>query len=705
MSLKHLARQALSLPLYIALVKTLRYGERIVKANIHQIIDRMRLSYQERVRVPFQPGEGSIQSFLCEGNSHLFDISFHNLPDLTSMVTEHRFDLLGSGWVKVHGKTKAWRRVSPGNRKRSSTICDQIDAKYKQIDWQLDFKSGFRWREDRLSGTLRYGHEPGVDVKVPWELARFQHLSWLAMSGDEKSMWEFRNQVLDFAATNPPGYGVNWLCTMDVAIRAANLLVAYDLFVSRGQKFDPVFISEFYALILAHGKHIAGHLEWHDLHRANHYLADIAGLLFVAAYLPRSGETDVWLAFSVQQLIQEVGLQFTSDGANFEASTSYHRLSSEMAIYATALVLGLPEDKKAALAEYDHRQWRNHPPLTPAPVSGHSIPGSEQQSPFPRWYFERLERMAEFTIHVTKPNRRIAQIGDNDNGRFFKMCPSFVEVDGNLREQHLDHRSTIAAINGLFNRSDFAEFAGADFALETSVISALAGDKTIASYLKQSDKPKAVGRIVENSGTDSNPLSVIAETIIELPDGSVLDNLTTVAYPDFGLYIWRSPRFFLSIRCGPVGQNGNGGHAHNDQLAIELNVDGEDWVADPGTYLYTPSPENRNAYRSVHAHAAPKMGDKEPSRLDFGMFCLENNVNARCLSFGPKGFEGVHGGYGVALHRFVEIGDGQIRIRDMASGSTQPEAIPKMVKESESLRKHWSLTLPFSPGYGLREGR
>ena len=33
-------------------------------------------------------------------------------------------------------------------------------------------------------------------------------------------------------------------------------------------------------------------LEWSDTLRANHYLADIAGLLFCAAYLPRSEESD-----------------------------------------------------------------------------------------------------------------------------------------------------------------------------------------------------------------------------------------------------------------------------------------------------------------------------------------------------------------------------------------------------------------------------
>ena len=41
------------------------------------------------------------------------------------------------------------------------------------------------------------------------------------------------------------------------------------------------------------------------------------------------------------------------------------------------------------------------------------------------------------------------------------------------------------------------------------------------------------------------------------------------AYPEFGIFIWRNESEYLSIRCGPVGQNGVGGHSHYDQLSIE----------------------------------------------------------------------------------------------------------------------------------------
>jgi hypothetical protein len=103
----------------------------------------------------------------------------------------------------------------------------------------------------------------------------------------------------------------------------------------------------------------------------------------------------------------------------------------------------------------------------------YTLPGSDRLTPFPAWYIERLEKMAEFTMHITKPNDHIPQIGDNDSGRFLKLQPAYrqmtvaeaKEVYANLDgyadlpdeaiywdEDHLDHHHLVAAIQGLFGR-------------------------------------------------------------------------------------------------------------------------------------------------------------------------------------------------------------------------------------------------------------
>ena len=73
------------------------------------------------------------------------------------------------------------------------------------------------------------------------------------------------------------------------------------------------------------------------------------------------------------------------------------------------------------------------------------------------------------------------------------------------------------------------------------------------------------------------------------------------AFPTGGLYVLRSDEVHLVARWSGVGQNGNGGHAHNDLSSYELSY-GVPVVVDSGTYLYTADPAARDAFRSTGAH-------------------------------------------------------------------------------------------------------
>src|SRR5690606_13169242 len=130
------------------------------------------------------------------------------------------------------------KKINQKNRTEKERIRALISKEYKPMDWHIAFKSGYRRNEEDLSQEIRYGDVLGADVKVPWELARMQHLSALgwgyAIKKDSLFVTEFQNQILDFIAANPPRYGVNWVCTMDVGIRIANWLFAYDLFKAYG---------------------------------------------------------------------------------------------------------------------------------------------------------------------------------------------------------------------------------------------------------------------------------------------------------------------------------------------------------------------------------------------------------------------------------------------------------------------------------------
>jgi hypothetical protein len=241
----------------------------------------------------------------------------------------------------------------------------------------------------------------------------------------------------------------------------------------------------------------------------------------------------------------------------------------------------------------------------------------------------------------------------------------------------------VAAINGLFGRKDFAGFAGEPY-WESDLIADLANGIQAPSYLKNASSAAQRKTIGETLPTIEDGLINHNLEIPSKGDG-LQDGLTHYAYPDFGLYLFRSKRLYVAVRCGSVGQNGNGGHAHNDQLSIELNIDDHDMIVDPGTYLYTPLPKRRNDYRSIKAHFAPQMGEREPSDLSVGSFVMHDKAKAECLYFGQDGFAGVHQGFGQPTYRFVRIENDTVIIEDV--GAENLAFAPKIVLVSNGYGK------------------
>lgn len=697
------------------------------------------------------------------------------ISGVTKHYLDHRFDLLGSGWVQVkHGmrcrgledyrydmgspieadSEGKWLggRINSANLRESQRIwklianrssklkvqSSKFKTDYTPIDWHLDFKSGYRWSESTWYKDIKYGHKLGVDIKMPWELARMQHLPQMALfftsfpagSDDRKFLFrEFRNQILDFIATNPPRFGVNWFCTMDVAIRAANWLLAYDIFSYYGARFDDSFEKVFARSIYEHGQHIISNLEWQDLQRGNHYLADIAGLACIAAYLPTT-ETDAWLAFAIHELITEVDHQFYADGSNFEASTAYHRLSAEMIYFATALILGLPRKRFEKLKRYDPKALktgRGKPKLMPAPLPFCILPeGSSSvrtESPFPAWYFERMERMSEFIMDITKPNGHISQIGDNDSGRFFKLGPiykrmtvkqakeKYTNLEGYselpddadyFMEDHLDCSELVASAYALFGREDFAAWLGGEDKASDMpaccVMRYLAVGVTIASQ-RFSQRQREINGFY-TIGTEEDFNQTLSEmdsksndfvSITEYPsyNGELCQEITLRAYPDFGLYLYTSPRIYLAIRCWPGRRPFQTGHMHNDQLSIELVIEGREVILDPGTYLYTPCPDLRNRYRSVSAHFTPWPFQEEPVPLDNRVFHMANPKPGHLLYFGREGIWGTvsHNGKPIDLLCIIDCKGVKVYHRTSDAISSQ--------------HRTQSMTVTYSPGYGI----
>ena len=303
-------------------------------------------------------------------------------------ILRHEFDLLGSG------------SCSLGPR----------------LPWLTDFKTGREWPL-HYSPTIEYSElDRPTDVKVPWELSRCQHFGVLGqaywLTGDERYAREYFDEITDWIARNPWGQGVNWICAMDVALRAINWIWGFYFFNGSEACRSAAFRGGLLRSLFLHGEWINSHLEKGPVN-GNHYLSDGAGLVFLGTFFKRAEKAGAWLDVGRSIVFDEMPLQVSSDGVDYEGSTAYHRLVLELFLTSYQL-----------LRLHDER-----------------IPGAQ---------WERLERMAEFVEAYVTPGGLAPLLGDADDGR--------VQILG--RQPIGDHRYLLSTAAVLFGRGEFKRGAG-----------------------------------------------------------------------------------------------------------------------------------------------------------------------------------------------------------------------------------------------------
>jgi hypothetical protein len=153
------------------------------------------------------------------------------------------------------------------------------------------------------------------------------------------------------------------------------------------------------------------------------------------------------------------------------------------------------------------------------------------------------------------------------------------------------------------------------------------------------------------------------------------------AFRHGGLYALRSPRAHLVVRCGEVGQNGSGGHSHNDVLSFELSVGGLPLVVDSGTYAYTFDVAARNEFRSTRAHNTVVVDGRDIHPIDPArVFELRSFAKPKPLEWAAADtrirFVGSHDGYRrleepvVHLRRLsLDTASGRLTVEDELGGA------------------------------------
>ena len=466
--------------------------------------------------------------------SDVFPDQLELIKSSADQVCLHNFDLLGSGLTHLGAS----------------------------IDWHSDFKTGYKFSSKELYFKIKPASYPGgFDIKIPWELNRCQHFICLGqaywITGDEKYTEQFMEEVTDWIAANQWIQGVNWSCTMDVAIRAINWLWGLYFFI-RSPLIEDSFILKFVYCLLLHGRFIFNNLERWPNHTTNHYLSNLAGLIYLGILLPEIKESRIWREFALKEMEKEITIQVYPDGMDFESSVYYHKFVTEIIMTSGLL----------------------------AKINGFEFGGN---------FWARLEKMVEFIQEITRPDGTFPIIGDQDNGRIHRL-KIWKENDS----EWVDARYILAIGAYIFNRRDFGFAAGDQWeeAFWFFGIKAREAYDELKKIQNISDPPKSV------------------------------------RFPQAGIIILRDNDFHMTLNASPNGQSGNGGHAHNDKLSFTIQTRDQDWLIDPGTFVYTADYEARQQFRSTRSHNTICIDGQEQNRCSpNSIFSMEQDSFPRVLNW------------------------------------------------------------------------
>lgn len=389
---------------------------------------------------------------------------------------------------------------------------------FNKVFFSLRHRNYFRYTNNEINGDLR----------LVWEKSRFHFIPALGftywLTEDERYYEYFIKTINNWVKKNPYPYGVNWVSPMEAAIRVINLMFGA-FFLKELIEKDEQTKYDLLKFITLHGKFIFYNIE-KEKPKTNHYISNLLALLFISLYFPEIEDSKRWFDFSKHEFIKQIFYQTYEDGGCYESSLYYHRLDLEFFYFGYTLL---------TLKNID--------------VNFNFV--------------KRLEKMVDFLLYNTKPDGTLPQIGDNDNGRLFKIYPQ--------KEDNVYYIFQLFAPIFPEKKLKFKEF---PISLETFILMGLQNYKKYEQLKATSFK-----------------------------------FLSSKYFSKSGFYVFRKNNKFFLFIFPNLGQEGFGGHNHSDIGSFILFIDGKDIFIDPGTGIYM-NKKIRNILRSIKSHNFLSIGDK-----------------------------------------------------------------------------------------------
>jgi len=226
--------------------------------------------------------------------------------------------------------------------------------------WHRDASTGVVISPDELSWKMNHRKlSDDADARTIWEINRWSQMTRVAMHAwvdkDLAAIDVAQGWIDDWCDRNPPGYGVNWVSSLEVALRLVNFTW-----------FDALVTATGNETIIARQRHLTrrvlpAHALWVRRYLSvgssanNHRLGELSGLIHAVRRWPTL-ERYVGTANDLWDMLAEcIMTQFAEDGGNKEQALHYHLFSFELAWHARRLMVvhrADVTDRLRAAAEY-----------------------------------------------------------------------------------------------------------------------------------------------------------------------------------------------------------------------------------------------------------------------------------------------------------------------------------------------------------------
>ncbi len=294
-----------------------------------------------------------------------------------------------------------------------------------EVDWHFepvaDKHSPIKhWKQFDELDTQETG-----DKKIIWELNRHQHFFTLGtaywLTGDERFAETFARHLESWMEQNPPGMGINWFSSLEVALRSISWLWAFNFF-KESEHLTPELFQTALKFLYLHGKHLEKYLSTYYSPNT-HLTGEALGLYYLGTQLSFFRHAESWRKLGEDILFAELDRQILPDGVYFEQSTWYQRYTADF--YTHFLIL-------------------------------RTLNADETDADLQNELDTKLQSALDFLMYIMRPDGTTPLIGDDDGGRILPLGGSQPE----------NFRAVLSTGAVLFERGDY-KFAARELAEET----------------------------------------------------------------------------------------------------------------------------------------------------------------------------------------------------------------------------------------------